>query len=260
MDMNDRSTNICYADQPSVASTIGKAAIVILVAFSIPLQVHPCRASIDAVVKWRPSKARQIDGGSSSPSNGPASAADHGHGAGGPQMSDLRFALITTVIIVGSYAVALSVSSLDRVLAYVGSTGSTSISFILPGLFYYKISDPDSIHHQALAKEDDDVESHHHHHRGGGSAGVEAGDDDPHGQHESAGLLGGDLNGGPQGGSGVGLQRRTSNAWAWRKRWKFSLEDLEAELLRKMSLGLAIYGMVVMAVCLTMNTFFIVSG
>ena len=50
----------------------------------------------------------------------------------------------------------MTVSSLDKVLAYVGSTGSTSISFILPGLFYYKISDPDSIHHHRLMKEDDD--------------------------------------------------------------------------------------------------------
>jgi amino acid permease len=52
----------------------------------------------------------------------------------------------------------MSVSSLDKVLAYVGSTGSTSISFILPGLFYYKISAPDSTHHQRLTKEDDDDE------------------------------------------------------------------------------------------------------
>jgi amino acid permease len=50
----------------------------------------------------------------------------------------------------------MTISSLDKVLAYVGSTGSTSISFILPGLFYYKISAPDSAHHQRLAKEDDD--------------------------------------------------------------------------------------------------------
>lgn len=53
----------------------------------------------------------------------------------------------------------MTVSSLDKVLAYVGSTGSTSISFILPGLFYYKISSPDSIHHQRLAKGEDEAES-----------------------------------------------------------------------------------------------------
>jgi len=57
-----------------------------------------------------------------------------------------------------SYFTAVTVSSLDKVLAYVGSTGSTSISFILPGLFYYKISSPDSIHHQRLTKEDDDTD------------------------------------------------------------------------------------------------------
>lgn len=74
-------------------------------------------------------------------------------------ISELRFALITTVVIVLSYIVAMTVSSLDKVLAYVGSTGSTSISFILPGLFYYKISAPDSIHHQRLAKDEDEAES-----------------------------------------------------------------------------------------------------
>lgn len=50
----------------------------------------------------------------------------------------------------------MTVNSLDTVLAYVGATGSTSISFILPGLFYYKISSPDSIHQQRLAKDDDE--------------------------------------------------------------------------------------------------------
>lgn len=72
------------------------------------------------------------------------------------EIGEVRFAVITTVIIVLGYIAAMTVSSLDKVLAYVGSTGSTSISFILPGLFYYKISDPESIHHQRLAKEDDD--------------------------------------------------------------------------------------------------------
>jgi len=74
-------------------------------------------------------------------------------------ISEGRFAIITTAIIVLSYIAAMTVSSLDKVLAYVGSTGSTSISFILPGLFYYKISSPDSPHHQRLAKEDDEAES-----------------------------------------------------------------------------------------------------
>ena len=71
-------------------------------------------------------------------------------------MSDTRFAVITTTILILSYIVAMTVSSLAAVLAYVGSTGSTTISFILPGLLYYKISSPDSPHHQKFIKEDDD--------------------------------------------------------------------------------------------------------
>lgn len=130
--------------------------------FSYPLQVHPCRASVDAVLKWRPSGFNK--GARNSPNNSPARAAPllPGASAQAParndSISELRFAIITTVILVLSYTAAMTVESLDKVLAYVGSTGSTSISFILPGLFYYKISAPESIHHQRLTKEDDEEE------------------------------------------------------------------------------------------------------
>lgn len=123
-------------------------------------------------------------------------------------MNETRFAAITTTIIILSYIVAMTVSSLEKVLAYVGSTGSTSISFILPGLFYYKISSPDSPHHQRLLKEDDDEE---------------------YGSEEEG-----------EGGSWTGPQARRT-------------------LVRRLSLALAIYGLVVMVVCLITNTFFIVA-
>jgi amino acid permease len=96
----------------------------------------------------------------------------------------------------------MTVSSLDKVLAYVGSTGSTSISFILPGLFYYKISAPDSIYHQRLLKDDEE--------------------DD--------------------------YETTTS-----------SKTSLGPAVLRRLSLALAIYGFLVMIVCLITNTFFIVA-
>lgn len=128
-------------------------------------------------------------------------------------MSDTRFAAITTAILVLSYIVAMTVSSLEKVLAYVGSTGSTSISFILPGLFYYKISSSDSPQHQKLIKEDDDEE--------------ETSD----AENEDR-LLG-----------GGGLKRS-----AWRK-----------NILRKLGLALAVYGVVVMITCLVTNTIFVVA-
>ncbi|MCJ1482009.1 hypothetical protein MMC06_002171 [Schaereria dolodes] len=208
---NSVADNIVRMYIPSVTSTIGKAAIVILVMFSYPLQVHPCRASTDAVLKWRPRRRSESPNGS--PSRGALLVPSTKPNTQGRAdvMGETRFAAITTAIIVLSYIVAMTVSSLEKVLAYVGSTGSTSISFILPGLFYYKISSPDSPHHQKLMKEDDD----------------ESDDDD-----EDNGLLGG---GGPK-------------ASTWRK-----------NLLRRLSLALAIYGLLVMVTCLITNTFFLVA-
>ncbi|KAF2015648.1 hypothetical protein BU24DRAFT_441245 [Aaosphaeria arxii CBS 175.79] len=145
--------NIVSMYPTAAYSTIGRAAIVILVMFSYPLQIHPCRASIDACMKWKP--RRRNGPGESSPSrnallNNPMPSIR------AAEMGDVRFAIITTVLIVLSFITAMTVSSLEKVLAYVGSTGSTTISFILPGLFYYKISDPDSPHHQRLVKDEDD--------------------------------------------------------------------------------------------------------
>ena len=119
--------------------------------FSYPLLVHPCRSSFDAVLKWRP--MRRYESPTGSPSRLAALKSQANRGG---EMSDVRFAAITTVIIILSYILAMAVSSLSAVLGYVGSTGSTAVSFILPGLFYYKISAPDSPLHQKLMKEDDD--------------------------------------------------------------------------------------------------------
>jgi amino acid permease len=147
--------NIVSMYPTAAASTIGRLAIVILVMFSYPLQIHPCRASIDACLKWRPKRRSQSE---ASPTrnallNPPPGQINQSRNT---EMTDLRFAVISTVLIVLSFITAMTVSSLEKVLAYVGSTGSTTISFILPGLFYYKISDPDSSHHQRLIKDEDD--------------------------------------------------------------------------------------------------------
>jgi amino acid permease len=113
--------------------------------FSYPLQVHPCRASIDAILKWRP-QIRILYAQKTLVKP----RADI--------IGDTRFAAITTGVIVLSYICAITISSLEKVLAHVGSTGSTSLSFNLPGLFDYKISAPESPQHQKLMKKDDDEE------------------------------------------------------------------------------------------------------
>ena len=192
--------------------------------FSYPLQVHPCRASVDAVLKWRPNRSKNNsthNSDSSSPPQRSTSLPLHPpKSRDNSIISDRRFAAITTAILIFSYIIAMTVTSLSKVLAYVGSTGSTSISFILPGLFYYKISSPDSPLHQRLMKEDDD----------------EVGDEDSEGDYdEGEGLLGG----------------RGVAEW-WREgRWR-------RRMVRRLSLALAVYGICVMVVCLVTNTLFVV--
>jgi amino acid permease len=149
--------NIVSMYPTAAASTIGRLAIVILVMFSYPLQIHPCRASIDACMNWRP--RRRNGQNETSPSRNALLNPAKSSGKPKAEMGDIRFAVISTVLIVLSFATAMTVSSLEKVLAYVGSTGSTTISFILPGLFYYKISDPDSAHHQRLVKDEDDEDA-----------------------------------------------------------------------------------------------------
>ncbi|OLY85753.1 Vacuolar amino acid transporter 5 [Smittium mucronatum] len=56
-------------------------------------------------------------------------------------LSNNMFFGITSTLLVTSYLLAASVKSLGLVLVLVGSTGSTTISFILPGLMYLKINE-----------------------------------------------------------------------------------------------------------------------
>ncbi|KAK4544663.1 hypothetical protein LTR36_003912 [Oleoguttula mirabilis] len=262
--------NIVAQYTPSVASTIGRAAIVVLVMFSYPLQVHPCRASLDAVSKWRPqrssgssSKRRHSNDEFTPAASGSPSRTSSLLGGGGAsphhtntpakpnpekEMSELRFAILTTAIIILSYIVAMTVSSLDKVLAYVGSTGSTAISFILPGLFYYKISAPGSAQQQRLMKDgdgDDEEEEGYEGYEGSRRSGSDEDDE----------------------GEGEGGSPTVGGAASWREAWlggegrgaKARGRRWRRGLLRKMSLALAVYGGVVMVVCLVVNTFFVVA-
>ena len=173
------------------------------------------------------------------PSNAQTAALDN-HGAPVVVMSELRFALITSGILILSYFTALNVSSLDTVLAYVGSTGSTAISFILPGLFFYKVSDPEDIHHQRLTKEDDDADF----------------DDIPDSEEPMVGSAMLDSVASLHSVVSVVSSVTSRAPWRGRRKWRWDLEHLEHGLLRKMALALSVYGVCVMIVCLIMNIFF----
>mmetsp|Transcript_109144 Transcript_109144/g.315348 ORF Transcript_109144/g.315348 Transcript_109144/m.315348 type:complete len:474 (+) Transcript_109144:44-1465(+) len=80
----------------------------LLVSFSFPLQVHPSRTS--ALALWGLAAGR----------------------AEGPQ----RFWTATAILLISALLVALRFEELGVVLAIVGATGSTMVSYILPGLIY----------------------------------------------------------------------------------------------------------------------------
>ena len=60
--------------------------------------------------------------------------------------SDLLFHIITCTFLTFSFIIAMSVDNLGKVLGIVGATGSTIVSYILPGAVYIKLhSKPHSL-------------------------------------------------------------------------------------------------------------------
>ncbi|KAJ8079524.1 hypothetical protein PM082_011111 [Marasmius tenuissimus] len=110
----------------SLFVAVGQLAIVILVLFSYPLQVHPCRNCLDKVFHAGEAVAAP------SPEDEDADHASH-------DMSPTKHTVLTLAIVGAGFAIAYFVNDLQMVLSFVGSTGSTTISFILPGLFYWKL-------------------------------------------------------------------------------------------------------------------------
>ncbi|ORY25153.1 putative transporter [Naematelia encephala] len=136
----------------SVFIALGRLGIVLLVGLSYPLQLLPCRECVNTLtspIKRRhhpsttvagPEQVEPEDDDDEQDEEDPLVPKDiddgHGH-ASAAGMSNLRFMIITIGILVSGFIVALSVDELEVVLGFVGSTGSTIISFILPGAFYY---------------------------------------------------------------------------------------------------------------------------
>jgi len=117
----------------SLFVAVGQLAIVILVLFSYPLQVHPCRNCLDKVFSHTPRLKASEDDPEEETTDEHASA----------DISLVRHVLLTVAIVTLGFFIAFMVDDLKMVLSFVGSTGSTTISFILPGLFYWKLSRDD---------------------------------------------------------------------------------------------------------------------
>ncbi|KAK0217841.1 transmembrane amino acid transporter protein-domain-containing protein [Armillaria fumosa] len=124
----------------SLFVAVGQLAVVILVLFSYPLQVHPCRNCLDKVFRAGSAPSTKVivhDDDEEEEEN-----LDELPSA---VMTPLKHSLLTSAIVASGFTIAYFVDNLQMVLSFVGSTGSTTISFILPGLFYWKLTrnDPD---------------------------------------------------------------------------------------------------------------------
>eukprot|EP00977_Amphora_coffeiformis_P006348 scaffold1353_cov161-Amphora_coffeaeformis.AAC.20 len=141
--------------------TILRICIAILVALSYPLQLDPSRRCITSLIKvvqqWRRRgqlirvfhrrESADVDSvmmkegepGELSALDSFLSQQNESEGKDHQFMSDDIFYTVTVTFLLLSFLVAMVVDDLGIVLAMVGATGSTLVSYILPGLLYVKI-------------------------------------------------------------------------------------------------------------------------
>jgi len=83
--------------------------------FSYPLQIHPARICAMNLWKFAFPRHTELD----------------------DRVLAMRYWIVTAILLVGSLGIALVTKSLGLMLAIVGATGSTMVSYILPGLVYW---------------------------------------------------------------------------------------------------------------------------
>ena len=103
----------------SVLVAVARVAISIVVTFSYPLQSHPSRGCVLSLIQLARSRWR----GHTEPVH--------------VSTSQPLFYGVSTCFLLASAAIALSIDNLGVVLSFVGATGSTIVSYILPGACYF---------------------------------------------------------------------------------------------------------------------------
>lgn len=105
-----------YPKTPIVA--LARVFVSLLVCFTYPLQCNPARRCVMTLLSsiYKDHEKTPAD----------AEAAQN-----------IRYMIITAVFLGASFAIALSVEDLGVMLSLVGATGSTLVSYILPGFCYY---------------------------------------------------------------------------------------------------------------------------
>jgi len=152
---NVGSNIIAMYPPTSLIIALGRLGIVLLVGLSYPLQCLPCRLCVHLLTKGllkgnphaKPLTGFEAEAGTEQPEGEGDEDEDSplvpkaldSHGMPADEMSQNKFIIITTAILITGFIIALSVDELEIVLGFVGSTGSTILSFILPGFFYFRL-------------------------------------------------------------------------------------------------------------------------
>ena len=152
------SGNIILQYLNSWTSVLGRLSIACMVIFSFPLMFHPARISAGNIYYYikniisPPMEESTTDERSPliyGSQQNPVSALKSVHVI---VMPTKVYMIITSLMLAFAYVMALSVSSFAFVLSIVGATGSTSISFILPGLFGSSLIGTEQIEVSRIAK------------------------------------------------------------------------------------------------------------
>lgn len=128
------SGNVILNYPHSLPTRFGRIAIVFMTIFSFPLMLHPARISVNNIYFYF-TQRNNVD------ENTPLIEDEQGpiRKSLVVPLTNKTFIVITTLLLVAAYWLAVTIESFAFVLAIVGATGSTAISFILPGLFGYKL-------------------------------------------------------------------------------------------------------------------------
>ncbi|XP_026669922.1 putative sodium-coupled neutral amino acid transporter 10 isoform X2 [Ceratina calcarata] len=110
--------NILMSFKPSLSSEMIKMGFVFSIAFSFPLVIFPCRASLNSLLFRRM----------------------YTHEPSITYLPETRFRCLTIIIVIVSLITGIMIPNIEFVLGLVGSTIGVMICLILPAIFFISIS------------------------------------------------------------------------------------------------------------------------
>jgi len=154
-------SNILVSYPNNGITSTARIFVSFVVAFHYPLQSHPARRSVLSLLQHISliQQKSAIPPSFTTPSGGAGAGLKLGLGGSADRRTQhRRYVWSTGVFLALSLTVALSVSDLGLMLSLVGATGSTAISYILPGIFYYKMHPEPEPHAPEIAGAEVQVE------------------------------------------------------------------------------------------------------